>query len=112
MADSTQTAEAKTPQWDEDLVCCAIANPIRRQILSLLAEGKPLSMDEMRKHIKGTADGTRKHLEYLRQAGVITLAARSQSDARRREYVLSPSIPVTKTSTGKALDLTFGILNV
>jgi predicted ArsR family transcriptional regulator len=112
MAESDQTVEAKTLQWDEDLVCCAIANPTRRKLLALLAQGKPMSIDDLRKHVKGTVDGIRKHLEYLRRAGLVSLVARGQADARRRLYVMEQSVPVVETGTGRAIHFEFLTLNL
>jgi len=63
----------------------ALADPTRRRIVELLAEGER-SAGELAGEFRLTRPGVSKHLRVLREAGVVDV----RGDAQRRIYRLEP----------------------
>jgi DNA-binding transcriptional ArsR family regulator len=65
----------------------AIAEPRRRQIVSLLAQGKPLAVGELVEALQLPQPAVSKHLAVLRAVGLVTV----QKSGKSRMYALNPS---------------------
>ena len=63
----------------------ALADPTRRRIVEVLAEGER-SAGELAAHFPGARPGVSRHLRILREHGIV----RSRVDGRRRMYSLDP----------------------
>jgi DNA-binding transcriptional ArsR family regulator len=63
----------------------ALADPTRRRIVELLAEGER-SAGELASHFDGARPGVSRHLRVLREHGLV----RARVDGRRRLYTLDP----------------------
>jgi DNA-binding transcriptional ArsR family regulator len=63
----------------------ALADPTRRRIVELLAEGER-SAGEIASHFSTSRPGVSRHLRVLREHGLI----RAREDAQRRLYSLDP----------------------
>jgi DNA-binding transcriptional ArsR family regulator len=64
----------------------ALADPTRRRIVELLAEGER-SAGELASEFSSTRPGVSRHLRILRDHGLV----RSRVDGRRRMYSLDPA---------------------
>ncbi len=63
----------------------ALADPTRRRIIELLAEGE-LSAGEIASHFRTTRPGVSRHLRVLRQHGLV----RARAEGQRRLYSVDP----------------------
>jgi DNA-binding transcriptional ArsR family regulator len=63
-----------------------LAEPTRRQIVELLAEGEQ-SAGEIASHFSTSRPGISRHLRVLREHGLV----RAREDAQRRIYSLDPA---------------------
>ena len=63
----------------------ALADPTRRRIVEVLAEGER-SAGDLAAHFPGARPGVSRHLRVLREHGLV----RSRIDGRRRMYSLDP----------------------
>ena len=57
---------------DVDRVFAALAEPTRRQVLSLLAEGRPLSASALAGSLPVTRQAVVQHLAVLQQSGLVS----------------------------------------
>ena len=64
----------------------ALADPTRRRILELLADGER-SAGELASHFRTSRPGISRHLRVLREQGFV----RTRSEAQRRLYSLDPT---------------------
>lgn len=93
-------------QGRRDVVFALLADPVRRRILELLADGKPHTASSTAQHVRRRLDAALKHLIALREAGVISTRP-DPADSRRQLYTLDPAIPVRRSETGP-LEVDFG----
>lgn len=63
----------------------ALADPTRRRIVELLAEGEH-SAGELASHFETSRPGVSRHLRVLREQGIV----HARGDGRRRLYSLDP----------------------
>ncbi len=63
----------------------ALADPTRRRIIELLAEGE-LSAGEIASHFRTTRPGVSRHLRVLRQRGLV----HARAEGQRRLYSVDP----------------------
>jgi DNA-binding transcriptional ArsR family regulator len=63
----------------------ALADPTRRRIIELLAEGE-LSAGEIASHFRTTRPGVSRHLRVLRQHGLV----HARAEGQRRLYSVDP----------------------
>jgi DNA-binding transcriptional ArsR family regulator len=63
----------------------AVADPTRRQLLHLLADGE-VSAGELAAHFPVSRPAVSRHLRVLREAGLVTV----RTDGRRHLYALDP----------------------
>lgn len=82
------------PTVDETL--SALADPVRRRVVELLAE-RPMRPGELIRELGTTPSGLSKHLRVLRQRGLIT-ESHPVFDARVRIYTLR-SAPMSELRT-------------
>jgi DNA-binding transcriptional ArsR family regulator len=71
---------------DREAVFSAIAAPVRRQLISRLAESSPQSISDLAASFPITRQGISKHLSLMAQAGLV----KSESKGREKLYSLSP----------------------
>lgn len=83
--------------WNEDLIYLA------------LAAGGPQPAGDLIGASGRRLDATLKHLQTLREAGLVTLRE-NPGDGRKYLYALTPNVPLKKTDKGAVLD--FGFLTV
>ncbi len=86
-----------------DVIFAALGDPVRRRILQALADRKPRTAGELGGLVTRRISATLKHLNVLRDAGLI-VAQRNPQDGLRQHYVLAANIPVTKTERGTEMD--------
>lgn len=67
-------------------VFSAIAEPRRREVITVLADGQEYAVNEIVLHMKMAQPAVSKHLGALRKAGVVTMVKRGQ----HRMYRLNP----------------------
>lgn len=82
-----KTEAAAKPRSTAHLFFAALGNPLRWEMVKMLANGRAMSATEMAGILKRDFDGVSKHLRILRAAGVV----RSQPGVDRR--VLAFDIP-------------------
>jgi predicted transcriptional regulator len=80
-----------------------LADPVRRRILEMLANGQALAVSQIAPTVGRRLDATLKHVMILRDAGFVTFAP-DVSDSRRLLYALAPSVRVTDTPEGRTMD--------
>jgi DNA-binding transcriptional ArsR family regulator len=68
----------------------ALGNPLRWEILKMLAEGRGLSASQVAARVKRDFDGVSKHLRLMREAGVLT--SMRGEDRRLELYHIPESI--------------------
>jgi predicted transcriptional regulator len=71
---------------NQDEVFFALEPPLRRQLLGLLARGKPLSVSEMAEETRRDTDLVSKHLRVMRDAGIVASERDAGRDGRRQVY--------------------------
>ncbi|MEN3536742.1 metalloregulator ArsR/SmtB family transcription factor [Microbispora sp. ZYX-F-249] len=74
------------PSPTEDAVFAALASPVRREILRLLREDGPRSVQDLASRFTMARPSFSEHLRVLRQAGLVS----ERRDGRRRLYRLEP----------------------
>jgi DNA-binding transcriptional ArsR family regulator len=79
-------ARGSETQHDLDQAFAALADPVRRRIVSRLSRG-PATVNELADPFEITKQGVSKHIQVLERAGLVT---RSR-DAQRRPVHLNPS---------------------
>jgi hypothetical protein len=82
----------------------ALGNPLRWQMVKMLADGSALSASQFASALKRDFDGVSKHLRILREAGV--LAWRAGEDRRLALY----HIPEAARRVDGALDYGFCVI--
>jgi DNA-binding transcriptional ArsR family regulator len=100
------TDAAKGSTLDRNEFFFALDDPLRRQILALLAQGRPLSVSEMAASTKRDPDLVSKHLRVLRDAGVVARERDTGRDGRRQVY----EVPDQFLETPGVLDFGFCML--
>jgi len=65
----------------------ALADPVRRQLLEDLAEQSPRTATQLAEHYPQTRQGILKHLNVLKDAGLVTVYQRG----REKRYTLTPA---------------------
>lgn len=83
---TSQTTAPATTSFDPADLCAALGNPLRWQMVAMLASGAALSASEVATQLGRDFDGVSKHLRLLRTAGV--LASRRGEDRRSELYFL------------------------
>ncbi len=68
----------------------ALGNPLRWEILKMLADGRGLSASQVAAAVKRDFDGVSKHLRIMRAAGVLT--SKRGEDRRLEMYSIPESI--------------------
>ena len=105
-------AAAVPVQWSPDQIFPVLADPVRRQILFVLAHGKPCPASVLKGGVRRRLDATLKHLVAMRAAGLL-LVAPDPTDGRRMLYALAPAVPVVKSPEGAvAIDFGFCLLRL
>ncbi|MBK8090840.1 MAG: winged helix-turn-helix transcriptional regulator [Verrucomicrobiaceae bacterium] len=89
-----------------DVVFALLADPVRRRILELLADGQPHTASTCAKAVGKRLDAALKHLVALRDAAVVA-STPDPSDARRQRYTLRPET-VVRTSENGQREMDFG----
>jgi len=89
-----------------DLIFALLADPVRRRLLELLADGNPHTATSCARHVRRRLDAALKHLIALREAHVITTRP-DPVDSRRQLYTLAEHIPVQKSDAGP-VEMDFG----
>ncbi len=87
-------------QRQRDVVFALLADPVRRRILELVADGKPHTASGAASHVRRRLDAALKHLIALREAGVVTTQP-DPVDSRRQLYTLASHIPVRRPESGR-----------
>ncbi|ALG85257.1 ArsR/SmtB family transcription factor [Gordonia phthalatica] len=77
---------------DTDAVFLALANPVRRQVLEILAAG-PQSAGDLSEHFSLSRPAVAEHVRLLRDAGLV----KDEAQGRRRIYHLTAE-PLTEIS--------------
>ncbi len=75
-------------QLDQTLVFYALANPVRRKILSIVREQPGCGVGDVADQFSMSRIGVMKHLELLREAGL--LVSQKQGRARRLYFNVMP----------------------
>jgi DNA-binding transcriptional ArsR family regulator len=75
----------------EDRVFAALASPVRREVLRLLREGGPQSVQDLAGHFAMARPSFSEHLRVLRDAGLVS----ERKNGRQRFYRLE-AIPLTE----------------
>jgi predicted transcriptional regulator len=87
------TATANTPELDPLTVLSAFADPVRWQIIGLLAPGRSLSGTEIAAELGRSPDAVNKHLRVLRDAGVVLCSP--GADRRYFAYQIAATVRAT-----------------
>ena len=108
MDNNTQPPAAATVPvpWNADQIFSILADPARRHILLVLAQGKALPASVLMGGVRRRLDATLKHLAMLCSAGLLVTSP-DPTDGRRTLYTLAPAVPVVKTPEG-AVTIDFG----
>lgn len=88
--DVTPTAVRQSPPA-EDEIFAALASPVRREVLRLLRERGPQSVQELASCFSMARPSFSEHLRVLREAGLVS----ERRDGRRRLYSLEP-VPLVR----------------
>ncbi|MEU6431841.1 metalloregulator ArsR/SmtB family transcription factor [Microbispora sp. NPDC046973] len=88
--DVTPTAVRQSPPA-EDEIFAALASPVRREVLRLLREHGPQSVQELASCFSMARPSFSEHLRVLREAGLVS----ERRDGRRRLYRLEP-VPLVR----------------
>lgn len=97
---SRSPADGTDPvQRRRDVLFALLADPVRRRILELLADGKPHTASGAARHVRRRLDAALKHLIALREAGV-AISQPDPVDSRRQLYTLAPHFPMQRSETG------------
>ncbi len=88
--DVTPTAVRRSPPA-EDEIFAALASPVRREVLRLLRERGPQSVQELASCFSMARPSFSEHLRVLREAGLVS----ERRDGRRRLYSLEP-VPLVR----------------
>jgi DNA-binding transcriptional ArsR family regulator len=75
----------------EDRVFAALASPVRREVLRLLREGGPQSVQQLAERFAMARPSFSEQLRVLREAGLVS----ERKDGRHRFYRLEP-VPLTE----------------
>jgi predicted transcriptional regulator len=75
---------------DQPAFFSALGNPMRWELVKIMATGKALSASEAAKAVGRDFDGVSKHLRILRRARVV--ASRRAEDGRLKLYYIPESI--------------------
>ncbi|WP_319018851.1 ArsR/SmtB family transcription factor [Microbispora sitophila] len=84
--DVTPTAVRQSPPPAEDEIFAALASPVRREVLRLLRERGPQSVQDLASCFSMARPSFSEHLRVLREAGLVS----ERRDGRRRLYRLEP----------------------
>ncbi|WP_310742249.1 metalloregulator ArsR/SmtB family transcription factor [Microbispora sp. H13382] len=79
-------AAVRRPSPKEDTVFAALASPVRREVLRLLREDGPQSVQDLASRFAMARPSFSEHLRVLREAGLVS----ERRDGRRRLYRLEP----------------------
>ncbi|NJP29397.1 helix-turn-helix transcriptional regulator [Microbispora sp. SCL1-1] len=79
------------PPPSEDEIFAALASPVRREVLRLLRERGPRSVQELASGFAMARPSFSEHLRVLREAGLVS----ERRDGRRRLYSLEP-VPLVR----------------
>lgn len=90
VVDVTPTA-VQQPSPAEDEIFAALASPVRREVLRLLRERGPQSVQELASCFSMARPSFSEHLRVLREAGLVS----ERRDGRRRLYRLEP-VPLVR----------------
>ncbi len=103
-------APALSPSgWNPDVVFATLADPVRRRILLVLADGIGRTSSQIAPSCHRKTDAVLKHLIIMRQAGWVQMLP-AVPGRRGNVYALSPAVPVETTETG--LRFNFGCCTV
>lgn len=75
----------------DDRVFAALASPVRREVLRLLRDGGPQSVQDLAGNFAMARPSFSEQLRVLREAGLVS----ERKDGRRRYYRLEP-VPLTQ----------------
>lgn len=89
-------------------VLSAICDETRCQLLRVLADGAPQSVNDLAAKLGRSADGISKHLRVLRNARLIRMVTPPGSDGRKQFHEM-PSVFRTRDSAGRTV-LDFGVV--
>jgi DNA-binding transcriptional ArsR family regulator len=81
------------PKLDPARVHAALGNPLRYEMVKLLADGSCFSPQHFTERFKGDYENINKHCRILRDAGVISI--RAGGDGRYRWYEIPPAARIT-----------------
>ncbi|MFI7030344.1 ArsR/SmtB family transcription factor [Microbispora rosea] len=92
---SSSASSASPASWSapsaEDEIFAALASPVRREVLRLLRERGPRSVQELASCFSMARPSFSEHLRVLREAGLVS----ERRDGRRRLYSLEP-VPLVR----------------
>ncbi|WP_432861313.1 ArsR/SmtB family transcription factor [Microbispora rosea] len=92
---SSPASSASSASWSapsaEDEIFAALASPVRREVLRLLRERGPRSVQELASCFSMARPSFSEHLRVLREAGLVS----ERRDGRRRLYSLEP-VPLVR----------------
>ena len=104
---SRSPAVASDPvQRNRDVIFALLADPVRRRVLEMLADGQPHTATSSARHVGRRLDAVLKHLIALRDAGLVTTRP-DPADSRRQLYTLASHLPVRKNEAGQT-EIEFG----
>ncbi|GIH61807.1 ArsR/SmtB family transcription factor [Microbispora siamensis] len=89
--DVTPTAVRQSSSPAEDEIFAALASPVRREVLRLLRERGPQSVQDLASCFSMARPSFSEHLRVLREAGLVS----ERRDGRRRLYRLEP-VPLVR----------------
>ncbi|GAB3162284.1 ArsR/SmtB family transcription factor [Microbispora hainanensis] len=90
-AASTPPPPSPSSSSSEDEIFAALASPVRREVLRLLRERGPRSVQELASGFSMARPSFSEHLRVLREAGLVS----ERRDGRRRLYSLEP-VPLVR----------------
>jgi DNA-binding transcriptional ArsR family regulator len=93
MADEAQITAAPgaaEPAVDMVALLAALGNPVRWQVLRLLATEGPLSVNDLAARTDRAQHSMSKHLQILRAVGAVAMVAGRDGDGRKLFHTLPP----------------------
>jgi DNA-binding transcriptional ArsR family regulator len=106
MADGAQITAAPAaaePAVDMVALLAALGNPVRWQVLRLLATEGPQSVNDLAVRVDRAQHSMSKHLQILRAAGAVVMVPGTDGDGRRLFHAIPPGC-LREGTQGKELD--------
>jgi DNA-binding transcriptional ArsR family regulator len=93
MADGAQITAAPAaaePAVDMVALLAALGNPVRWQVLRLLATEGPQSVNDLAARVDRAQHSMSKHLQILRAAGAVVMVPGTDGDGRKLFHAIPP----------------------